>query len=359
MNSKKNILVCPLDWGLGHATRMVPVINEILRQGANVIIAADNSPLEFLKNYYPELLSVKLSGFQPVYPDNGSMALTMLRSFPEMRRSAKAARIKLKEIILKYKIDAVVSDNRYELSSDKIYSVFVTHQLRIKTFGIQKLADPIIRTIMYNYLRKYDEIWVPDNSERTLSGDLSEVSDFSDRIFFVGILSRFSNHNLDIQQLESDLLILLSGPEPQRSILENKIIEQCRNSDLNVVVFKGKPDETEVKQSDNLLLIPHAQDDVLASYILSAKNIICRPGYSTLMDLYALKKDAIFVPTPGQTEQEYLANKLMNEGRAYFQNQLELNVNKALKESREYSANWSVNNYGNLNVRVSHMLNNC
>ncbi len=213
MKQPKNILVCPLDWGLGHASRMVPIIEMLINKGANVIIAADNRPMEFLKQRFPDNTTIKLEGFSPNYSSNGSMALTMLMSFPEIMSKAKQAKKELKKIIKKYSIHAVISDNRYELSTSEVPSIFITHQLNIQTNGWQVVVKPIIDWIINSYINKFDEVWVPDvTAGFQLSGKLSNSNKFLSKRFYIGLLSRFSKADNNSKPKNFDLLIILSGP---------------------------------------------------------------------------------------------------------------------------------------------------
>ena len=360
MQRKKNILVCPLDWGLGHATRMVPIINALEKQGANAILAADNRPLDFLKQYYPNNTILKLEGYSPTYPINGSMAWALIKSAPSMIKKTKKAKIDLNKIINEYNIDAIISDNRYELSSKLIPSVFITHQLNIQTSGLQTLAKPIIDLKLNSYIDNFDEVWIPDNSEKdNLSGILSKSQKFSNKSFHIGLLSRFSSLRGITNKNSIDLMIILSGPEPQRTILEEKLIKQASKTKLKTVVLLGKPEESESKELDNIMLIPHADDINFASLLASAKYVICRPGYSTLMDLAILGTKAILIPTPGQTEQEYLASKLKKDKIAFSQNQKEFNLLKAIQSQDEYRGFSQKNESDILNNRIHNLLNNC
>jgi len=158
LKNQKNILVCPLDWGLGHASRMVAVIELLLIKGANVIIGADNGPLEFLKQRFENCEFVKLSGFVPKYPKTKAMALKMALQFPQMKRQAKLSNKRLQKIIKEKKIDIVISDNRYELYSTEAYSVILTHQIKIRTTGLQKLFAAFIKLQLHSYIKKYDEL---------------------------------------------------------------------------------------------------------------------------------------------------------------------------------------------------------
>lgn len=357
---KKNILVCPLDWGLGHAARMVPVIEMLGRKGANVIIAADNKPLEFLKQHFPQNTFIKLKGYSPDYPSNSNMALAMLKSLPEMMHEARQANKDLQKIIGEHHVNAVISDNRYELSTSKVHTVFITHQLNIQINGWQTIGKPLIDKIINYFVNKFDEVWVPDvTGEFQLSGKLSRSNKFTTKRFNIGLLSRFSKPDLDNGTKSTDLLFILSGPEPQRTILEELLISQALKTELKTVMLLGKPGEHVNKQINNVKLISHLPDDEFSKLIQSAKIVIGRPGYSTLMDLAVYGKKAIFIPTPGQTEQEYLAHRLLDEGIAFSQDQSNFNLTEALNNQSRYKGLLLKNKPELLESRINNLLNIC
>lgn len=361
MAFKKNILVAPLDWGLGHATRMIPVVKEIQSQGGNVIIAADNGPYHLLKKYFPDIKVIKLSGVSIKYPSNGSMAFAMLRSLPRILESTKESKTILNKIIIDENIDAIISDNRYELSSKHIPSIIVTHQLNIKTYGIQILAKPIIDLLINFQLKKFDEIWVPDESDNFLSGSLSQSNFLKQKTHYIGLLSRFSGITLkpENKQNEFDLLIILSGPEPQRTILENKLIKQVKKTRLRTVILRGKPESNKTTVLDNIELISHVSDEKFIELINASTSIVCRPGYSTLMDFAFIQKKIITIPTPGQTEQIYLAKRLKETGVIYSEKQKAFDLENAIQNNCNYEGFKNVSISTNLSNRIYHLLNNC
>ncbi len=357
---QKNILVCPLDWGLGHATRMVPVIEMLSRKGANVIIAADNRPLDFLQQRFPKNTFIKLQGFRPKYPAHGSMSLAMFMSLPEMIKTASKANKVLQEIIDQYQIDAIISDNRYELSTSKIPTVFITHQLNIRTAGWQKIGKPLIDIIINHYINKFDEVWVPDISGNfQLSGKLSKSKRSKFNIYNIGLLSRFYNSDIKDIPISNDLLIVLSGPEPQRTILEELLLSQTLETKLKTVLLLGKPGEQVRKEIENVTVISHLPDAEFSRLIRSSKIVISRPGYSTLMDLAILGKKAIFIPTPGQTEQEYLAKRLLEKGIAFSQSQNSFDLIVALSKQSNFKGLFIKNKPELLESRIDHLLNIC
>jgi len=340
MNKKKTVLVAPLNWGLGHATRIVPIVETFLNYNSKVIVAADKRPYEFLKQRFPDIEIIRFPGFEPEYTTKASMALKMLLSFPLMLKKGRDANKMLQNIIAQHDVDIIISDNRFEAYSKDTYSVFITHQLNVQTIGWQWTFKPLITKLINNYIKHYDELWIPDyeNPEQNLSGKLSHIKKFPIKNYhFIGPLSRFEhndNHN-DIEK--NDLLIILSGPEPQRTKLENLLIKQVLQSNLKTIILQSKPEENKNTQKENIKFISHASDKQIADLIKSARMIISRPGYSTVMDLSVFGKKAIFIPTPRQTEQEYLAKKLKSRGYCYYEKQKIFDLNRSLKAAENYT----------------------
>ncbi|MEE4260488.1 MAG: glycosyltransferase family protein [Bacteroidales bacterium] len=340
MNKRITVLVTPLNWGLGHATRTVPVIEHLVRRNARVVIAADKRPLDFLKLRFPDIEFIRFPGFEPRYPNNSMMAIHMARSFSRMWQQSRKSHHFLQEIVAEYEVDIIISDNRFECYSKHAYNVFVTHQLQIQTEGWQNIFKSFINKINYGYIKKYDELWIPDveNPENNLSGKLSHVSKFPvSHYHFIGPLSRFKSNCGKIQYDRIDLLVILSGPEPQRTILEDLITNQAIKSQLKTTIVQGKTEENKITREENITFISHADDTQMAVLIQSAEMIISRPGYTTIMDLCVFGKKAIFIPTPGQTEQAYLAKKMLSEGYCYSENQKAFNLERSFSAAKKFS----------------------
>ncbi|MCB2207793.1 MAG: hypothetical protein KQH67_05810 [Bacteroidetes bacterium] len=340
MPARKTVLITPLNWGLGHATRMVPIIEYLLNNNANVLIAADKRPYDFLKQRFPETEIIRFPGFEPRYPHSSMMAVRLSASFPAFWRQSHQAHKVLQEIVKEKQVDIIVSDNRYECYSKHTYSIFITHQLQVQTKGFQKLFQPFITRLIYRYIKKYDELWIPDyeDTDENLSGKLSHVKQFPIRNYhFTGPLSRFKTISKKPFNETIDILVILSGPEPQRSILEELISKQALKTGLKTTILQSKPEVNTDIQKENIRIISHADDTQMAVLIQSASMIISRPGYSTIMDLHVFGKKAIFIPTPGQTEQEYLAKKMKALGYCYFEKQKSFELNKALLVSEKYT----------------------
>ena len=313
---RKNILICPLNWGLGHATRCVPIVRGLLELGYNVIIAADKAPLSFLQKEFPNLEFIRLPGFEPTYSKGNSQVFKLLKSIPgaiiDFKREHKA----LEKIVKDHNIDIVISDNRFGCWSKNVYSVYITHQLNIQVPRFFRWTQPIINKIHHSYIKHYNELWVPDiSSSPSLAGELSHNSKVKVKTRYIGFLSRFTSEAQE-REKEIDYLVILSGPEPQRTILENIVIRQSCDVEGKIVVLRAKPNDTEFPCNlpQNVTFYNHADDAFFVELVEKSKNIICRGGYSSLMDLICLNRNAFLIPTPGQTEQEYLADYLSRKG---------------------------------------------
>jgi len=345
MKSRKRILVCPLDWGLGHASRCIPVIRELIDSDLEVIIGADNGPLALLKRELPQLEFIEFPGYSVSYSKNGSMPLKMmlssLRVFVEIYREHSL----LKSIIKNYKIDAIISDNRFGLWSNTVPAVFITHQVMVKCPKHLKFLEPLIHRLNKFFIDKYDECWIPDlEGIENLSADLSHRYPLPKNAEFIGSLSRFDTNGLAINESDNpersyDLMAIISGPEPQRSIFEKIVLKQLEGTSLKAIIVRGVPEENEkIQLTENLETISHLETNQMRAMMLSSGLILSRAGYSTIMDLAVLRKKAILVPTPGQTEQEYLAELFHQKGVFYRVSQEDFSSEGGLKCAIEKSA---------------------
>lgn len=347
MYKKKKILVCPLDWGLGHAARCIPVIKELLQQDASVIIAADKGPKALLIKEFPFLEIINIPGYDIYYSEKNNMSLKIMRLVPQILKGIDNEHKKTQEIIEKYNIDGIISDNRYGIWSAKAYSVFVSHQIKIKCPKPLSFFEPLIYKLNKHFISKYNECWIPDFEDGlNFSGDLSHNIKLPVPVSYIGVLSRFSDVLLSSNPkltsndniIAYDVMAIISGPEPQRSIFEKIIIDRLKNTKLKSIIVQGKPDvENNAMINDTIRIVSHLSTEKMRESILASQHIISRPGYSTIMDLVTLGKDAIFIPTPGQTEQEYLARFFKMKGYCCFQKQSKFNISSAIEDAKSYS----------------------
>lgn len=340
MKVRKRILVAPLNWGIGHATRCIPIINALIDNNYEVIIAAEGRPLHLLSTEFPQLEIIRFADYNITYPKYLPMSVSMLLQIPKILWNIKKEHTTLQSIIKDYNIDGVISDNRFGLYSDDIPCVFITHQLQIQS----PYFNENIRDFNYNYINKYNACWVMDNERNNLAGRLSMPETLPNKTIYIGTQSRFKKEE---SKKKYDFMALISGPEPQRTILEKGLINALKIRKERALIVLGKPEEDTKKELGNLTILSHLNAKDLNAAILQSELIICRPGYSTVMDLTKLEKNAIFIPTPGQTEQEYLANHFLENNICFAQKQSEFNFELAVNESKKYPGLTSNQDYTN------------
>ena len=328
--------MAPLDWGLGHATRCVPLINELLRQDCEVLLAGEGKQKALLQKEFPQLRFLHLSGYNINYASSGwGTATKIVAQIPKIFSAIREEQGWLQKVVEEEKISAVISDNRYGLHHPLIASVFITHQLRIKapiTF-----VEAVLQDRNYRYINRFNECWVPDaEGAINLAGALSHPVELpAIPVRYIGNLSRFKSAEPNASS--GDLLVLLSGPEPQRTLLEQQLLKELMEYRKPVTFIRGLPASTgEVSKPENVSVYNHLPAAELERKIKTASLIIARCGYSTVMDLAALKKRSILIPTPGQTEQEYLARHLMQNNFALCIEQKKLRLKQAISLAENF-----------------------
>jgi uncharacterized protein (TIGR00661 family) len=336
IRTDRKILVIPLDWGLGHATRDIPLIHEMLNAGCQVFIAAEGKHAALLQQEFPQITIFPLPGYRIQYAQKGQFfGLKIIQQIPKIYRTVKYEQRWLKKIVAEYQIDAVISDNRFGLYHKKIPTVFITHQLLIKTpFG--GWIERTLQKINYNFINKYSACWIPDfEGNNNLSGELAHPGKVPARTTYIGCLSRFEPRT-DVKK-KYDLLVLISGPEPQRSNLEKLILDQIKTLQITALIVSGKPGIPQNEQvAPGVTQINHLNASELNEAMLASDMVLSRSGYTTLMDLAKLNKKAILIPTPGQSEQVYLGEYLMEKGYFYSLPQEQFNLKTALDEASRF-----------------------
>jgi len=339
-NTEKTILVAPLDWGLGHAARCIPVIKELQNYPFKVIIAADGAVKTMLKQEFPQLQFIHLEGYKIKYGKNKRwFRFWLLIQFPKILSSIVKEHRWLNKVIKELSVDAVISDNRFGLYHPSVPCVYITHQLFIKTGN--PISDIIATNIHRKYIKNYTQCWIPDyDGKKNIAGALSQAGSGLQNITFIGCLSRFER--LSASENTVDLLIVLSGPEPQRSIFETLLISQLKDYTGSVLFVRGLPGEkAELQSSDHglpgkVVFKNHLNAADLNVAMQTATLIISRSGYTTIMDLLKLGRKAILVPTPGQTEQEYLADYLSAQHFFYSITQEQFLLNDAIAQAQKF-----------------------
>ncbi len=306
------VLIVPLDWGLGHITRCIPLIKEFKEQGCQMILAGDDTVLALFREEFPGVEMLSVFGYNVRYNKSGrTFFLNLVFQLPKILSAIRREHKWLKIVVEKYKPDIVISDNRLGLYHPNIISIYMTHQLNIKTG--YRFFDKIASKIHRHFIKKYDECWVPDFKENGLAGELSHPERLSPNVSYIGAISRFNKLHLNDKIYK--LLICISGPEPQRTIFENILLDQLKNFNQKTLLVRGIVNNREkiFHQNENVEIVNHLRAEELNMVFEQAEIILCRSGYTSVMDLIAIGKKAILIPTSGQTEQEYLARYLSSK----------------------------------------------
>jgi len=333
---RPRVLIAPLDWGLGHATRCIPVVLALINHHCDVIIAAEGAVKELLQKEFPGLVIIPLKGYRMVYSHKKFwLPAKLLLQLPKLFTTVKAENRWLKKAVERYDIDAVISDNRLGMYHSRIPSVYITHQLLIKTGN--SFTQRVAQKIHYHFINKYASVWVPDwPGTINLAGELSHPLLLPKAsVKYLSPLSRFIKLP---EQVVYDLCVVISGPEPQRTIFENIIFKELENFSGRVVLIRGIPEEKAVPKIKNQLveIKNHLSAAALNRIMQQSKFVISRSGYSTIMDLVKIQQKAILVPTPGQTEQEYLAVYLQQQELFYAVQQKEFSLAEAIKTAESF-----------------------
>jgi uncharacterized protein (TIGR00661 family) len=326
---KKRILVAPLNWGLGHATRCIPLISALDEMGLEVLMASDGVALHLLKAEFPHLPAFRLPSYRIRY-DSSNMVMNIGRQLPRIMYAIRAEQWATERLVREQNIQGIISDNRYGCFSSRTKNVMLTHQLNLRVPNA--MLEWIANRILHGILGKFGEIWVPDVAEAPgLSGDLSHGDrQAHPNVRFIGPLSRIDIHAIE---QEYDVAVVLSGPEPQRTYLEQRLLEQAMLMPQKFIFIQGK---TQAKEhhyaAENIEMVSYLTSRELNEVLLASGVLICRSGYSSIMDLAAIGKKAILIPTPGQTEQEYLAEMFASHNTFLVQKQEEIDLEAGLEQ---------------------------
>jgi uncharacterized protein (TIGR00661 family) len=336
-NRSFTVLFSPLDWGLGHATRSIPLLESFVAKGYSLFIACEKDSMQekILRQNFPQAHFLPLKGYGIAYAKNPKwFALKIVLQIPKIIAAIKNERKQVAKWCAQYHFDLIVSDNRYGFRNEKIKSVFITHQLQIA--APFSWLEKIVQRLNYCYINRFSECWIPDlGKENNIAGKLSHPKTLPEiPVKYIGLLSRLKKISAEKKY---DFLILLSGPEPQRTVLENNFLMIRNQFTEKVLLVRGLPKAAaELSSTENFVIKNYCAADELSLLMAQSEFVISRSGYSTVMDLICLQKKAIFIPTQGQTEQEYLAETLMNKGFAYSFQQTEKDYYAKIQEAKNF-----------------------
>lgn len=303
MLNNKTIFISALDWGLGHATRCVPLIKQLMVNNTVIIGVTKTTALVFNEEF-PELTKVDIEPYKITYSKVLPLFVKLALDAPRILSVIKIENKQLTQFIKQYHIDVVISDNRFGLYHKNVQCIYITHQFNLKAGWFSFIANKI----HHHFIKKFDAVWLPDfeDERNCLAGELSR-NHSSKSVKYLGTLSRLPlvENTTEI----FDYLCLLSGPEPLRTELENSLLKQAALSHKKIGLVRGTNSALNQVVAKNVTVFNMPTASELSRLISTSKTIICRSGYSTLMDLHHLKKqNLILIPTPGQSEQKYLAN---------------------------------------------------
>ncbi|MCF6223496.1 MAG: glycosyltransferase [Flavobacteriaceae bacterium] len=341
-SNKRKILVAPLNWGLGHATRCIPIINVLIHEGFEPVLAGDGDSLKLLKKEFHDLMSYELPSYAIQYTKNGkNLKYKLLFDALRINKIIKKEYQTVNEIIRKENIKGIISDNRFGVRSNQVPSVYITHQVNVLSG-----ATSFITSKYHQYIiSKFDICWVPDyKGKNNLAGKLSHTNTSELNLKYINPLSRFDEvffcKEKPLVTKKYDILAIISGPEPQRSLFEEKLLDAFKTTSKKVLFVRGivsdKEKEKPKLNHKNVKIVNYMLQEELQKSIIESELIIARSGYSTIMDLEKLCAKAFFIPTPGQYEQEYLAKYLQEKNIAPWSSQNNFKMND-LKKHLDYT----------------------
>ena len=319
-------------WGLGHATRSLPVLHKIIEEDNKVTIISKGRSLELLKKELGDDLEyIEIEDYPMLLSKNSRQFMAKsIVYWPLFIRKMQSGLSQLTKMLETKKCDVIISDGRYDIYSKEIPSYFISHQIRIMNPLRIKMFETGSELFNLFFFKRFRGVIVPDYKENSMSGDLSHNLKKIDeeKIHYVGALSDFKKKQ---KKEDIDYLISISGPEPQRTFLEKKLLSQIDQLDGNIVITLGKTEETEKISKENIKVYSFLEKEKREDLLNRAKLVISRSGYSTIMDLAVIGKKALMTPTPGQIEQEYLSEYHNNKKTFYSVNQENINLKEDVK----------------------------
>ena len=327
------VLVGVLNWGLGHATRSVPLINALQDNGFVPVLASDGASLDFLENSFPQLPSEEIAAYDIHYGSRLGALVSVAWQMPKMWLASRREHKQLKSLVSKYQPVGIISDNRLGFYHQDVPSVYITHQLKL----MLPFARAWFSAWHHRYMRNFQECWIPDyEGPDNLSGEMTNDIDPGVPLRYLNPQTRFSKQ--EIQDMIYRTCTILSGPEPQRSLLEKKIIAELVEIEGQHLVIRGRRSaETEKESAAEQIEIRNFMDtEDLDKAISQSEIVISRSGYSSLMDYHVLGNKALLIPTPGQPEQEYLARYMLSKGWFYYVDQERMDLTEDLEKAQDY-----------------------
>lgn len=343
MVKAKKILIAPLDWGLGHTTRCIPIIHHLCALKQVVYFAGNDKQINVIKKHFPYITYLHLNGYNITYGSNKILFMPkMVLQIPKIWKAINTEKKWLHHQQSLHQFDIIIADNRYGFNHENALNVFLTHQINVITGTL--LGDKIVQRIITNWMRKFQHIWIIDDNNNKLAGKLSKTN-HQIPYNYIGWLSQFqiaTQANLFDIPYENYILAIISGPEPSRNHLEQLLLSQMAMlTQQHFIIVGGNVNGKNIHTPKHIKYYAFADTPYLNKLIKNAQLVIARSGFSTVMDLVALQKNAVFIPTPGQTEQIYLAKHLMQQQLFFSMQQHLFDLSTALKAQVAYNNNLS------------------
>jgi len=326
----RRILFAVHDWGLGHATRSLVLIRALVQRGDAVTILMAESPgLALLRaelgdacEFYPyEDIPKPFSRYPAVFYFRMSCSVPQiwLRFTLEQRLTERLVRER--------RLDAVVSDSRLGVWSREAPSYCVFHSLRQIIPGRPRQLERIVERAQRYALRGYRAILVPDvEGDDALAGDLAHDLDvdWRGKLVYIGPLSELQPNGA---AEDIDYFFSISGVEPHHTMLAERVLAALPALRGRSVVALGRPGSAaDVRTVGNATIHGYLDRRAQGEMLARARVIVGRSGYTTLMEAAGFGKRALFVPTPGQSAQEYLAKFHCERGRVFSTVQSALDI---------------------------------
>lgn len=321
---------------MGHTTRSIPIIQHIYRQGHHITFAGNAWQRAYIQKTFPLIDTIHLDGYNVSYGSDNNLLLTIAQQLPRIIGTIKKEHKWLNTLVKERHFDGIITDNRYGLYHKNVPSVIMTHQPGMR-IGCGSIVDYMVRYVHYRHINRFAQCWLVDvPGKNNLSGALSHPTVLPKQAAYIGLLSQLYDGKKTINNPTGKLVVLLSGPEPQRTILSNILWQQLSGSNKEVIFIEGSDVKTRTDTPSHITYHTRLTASDLLPVLQSAGLVICRSGYSTLMDLVALGKKAIVIPTPGQTEQEYLGSYLQKQGTFLCMQQKNFSLQKALTAAENF-----------------------
>lgn len=307
-------MISPLNWGLGHVTRSIPIIKELNKHN-EVYICCDEDQEQLYRHYFPSQWYIPHQGYPFKFNGKGLWIMDFVKRIGRLLEFQREEQKTVEELVRKFDIDVVISDQRYGFRSFSTKNVIISHQLNLP---VPALLFPI-QLWNKTLINKFDEVWIPDTKKHQLAGKLSRST--LKKAAYIGTCSRFDYDAVDryIPRTKTiRYLAIISGPTPYNQRFFDTTYQKLVKSNRYSVVIVPPTVSFPATTPEHIKIVKSPNHDDFLNLLLKSEIVISRAGYSTLMDLISTENKAILIPTKGQHEQLYLAEHHKNSNQWTF-----------------------------------------